>query len=179
MGVLFKTHGCRNIQQLRHSASGAFFVRHGGGKKGGKEKEQLPHANIYKVISFNCTLLFNLPRTNAFKSGAGGILLKSCLRWTKCSWLLWPFSLALFDLTAGVIPFIHFVKHAMLHLESERQMGTRVRWACSGRLLQRIGFQLTVLLLYRGNGKVKRVWTGNAEGWRCVLTRHKWMLNRS
>lgn len=48
------------------------------GKKG-KGKEKLPHANIYTVISFNCTLLFNLPWTNAFKSGTGGILLKSCL----------------------------------------------------------------------------------------------------
>lgn len=46
---------------------------------GGGGKEKLPHANIYTVISFNCTLLFNLPWTNAFKSGTGGILLKSCL----------------------------------------------------------------------------------------------------
>ena len=38
----------------------------GGAKEKGKGK--LPHANIYTVISFNCTLLFNLPRTNAFKS---------------------------------------------------------------------------------------------------------------
>lgn len=44
-----------------------------------KKKKNRPHANIYTVISFNCPLLFNLPWTNAFKSGAGGILLKSCL----------------------------------------------------------------------------------------------------
>lgn len=50
-----------------------------GGGNGGKGKEKLPHANIYTVISFNCTLLFNLPWTNAFKSRTGGILLKSCL----------------------------------------------------------------------------------------------------
>lgn len=48
-------------------------------EKRGKGKAKLPHANIYTVISFNCTLLFNLPWTNAFKSRTGGILLKSCL----------------------------------------------------------------------------------------------------
>ena len=77
-GVLFKTHGCSNIRQLRNSAFGAFFVQLGG-KGGGGGKEKLPHANIYTVISFNCTLLFNLASTNAFKSRTGGILLKSCL----------------------------------------------------------------------------------------------------
>lgn len=60
-GVLFKTHGCSNIQQLRSSASGAFFVQLGGRGKKEKGKEKLPHANIYTVIFFNCTLLFNLP----------------------------------------------------------------------------------------------------------------------
>lgn len=78
-GVLFKTHGCSNIQQLCCAASGAFFVSVRKREKKGKGKEKLPHANIYTVISFNCTLLFNLPWTNAFKSRAGGILLKSCL----------------------------------------------------------------------------------------------------
>lgn len=51
----------------------------GGREKEGKGKAKLPHANIYTVISFNCTLVFNLPWTNAFQSRTGGILLKSCL----------------------------------------------------------------------------------------------------
>lgn len=51
-GVLFKTHGCSNIQQLHSSAFRAFFVQLGGRGKWGKGKEKLTHANIYKVIFF-------------------------------------------------------------------------------------------------------------------------------
>lgn len=51
-GVLFKTHGCSNIQQLHSSAFRAFFVQLGGRGKWGKGKEKLTHANIYTVIFF-------------------------------------------------------------------------------------------------------------------------------
>jgi hypothetical protein len=53
-----------------------FFTKE---KRRERKIKKLPHANIYTVISFNCARLFNLPWTNAFKSGAGGILLKLCL----------------------------------------------------------------------------------------------------
>lgn len=122
--VLFETYGCSNIRQLHYSASRAFFVQRGGRGEKGKGKEKLPHANIYSVISFNCTLVFNLPWTNAFKTA--GVLLKSC--WTKFSWLLWPYSLTLSYLTTCIIPFIPCVKRATQHLELERRWG-RSDWA--------------------------------------------------
>lgn len=71
-GVIFRS--CTALP-LGHS----LFRLETSGGVGAKGEGKLPHANIYKVISFNCTPLFNLPRTNAFKSGTGGILLKSCL----------------------------------------------------------------------------------------------------
>lgn len=72
------------------------------------------------MISFNCTLLFNLPWTNAFKSRTGGILLKSCLVPDQVFLIAVPCSLALSYLTTCVIPFIRYVKHATQHLDLER-----------------------------------------------------------
>lgn len=120
-GVLFKTHGCSNNQQLCSSASWAFFVQIGGRGKREKEKKNFHMLTFTQWFFFNCTLLFNLPSTNAFKSRTGGILLNSCLVPDQVSWLLWPCSLALSYLTNCIIPFIPYVKHATRHLDLEWQ----------------------------------------------------------
>lgn len=82
-------------------------------EKMGKEEGKLPHANIYTVIlKKNCTLLFNLPESNAFKPRLEVFYWSHALCWTQFPWLLWPCNLSLSYLTASIIPFLRCVKRA-------------------------------------------------------------------
>lgn len=82
-------------------------------EKMGKKKENF-HMLTFTQWFFlkNCTLLFNLPESNAFKPRLEVFYWSHALCWTQFPWLLWPCNLALSYLTASIIPFLRCVKHA-------------------------------------------------------------------